>query len=242
MTTFDEKDYWRKRHEDHRGQLKAVGIDTVDADGNQGFYGQLVDRYRELLDRLDLPRGTTALDAGSGVGTLTRLLHERGFEVTAVDISQTALDGIDLPITKVCSPLATADLPERGFEYVHSFDVVYHIMDEAEWAASVANLGRWSSRYVVMHERFQRIPQWVPSKIMKMRPKGETAAILASQGFREVMTVPTHLTGMHLLTYRLSALAPERFLQADDWVFSRFGDSPVVRELASHRIKVFERA
>lgn len=238
---FDEKDYWRQRHDDHEGALKAVGIDTVTERANRLAYQLLSDQYSALLDRLDLPKGTTALDAGAGVGAFTRVLHARGFDVTALDISQTALDGIDLPITKVCSPIATADLPEKGFEYVHSFDVLYHIMSDQEWAASVEALARWSSRYVVLHERFLRLPQWMPSKIMKMRPRHLTAGILERNGFRQVDEMPTYFMSKQLLTYRVAGKRPDPFYKLDSWALGQHADSAVVRALSSHRVKVFER-
>lgn len=238
---FDEKNYWRQRHDDHSGALKAVGIDTVSERANRFAYQLLVDQYSRLLDRLALPEGTTALDAGAGVGAFTRLLHARGFDLTALDISQTALDGIDLPITKVCSPIASADLPDGGFEYVHSFDVVYHIMSDAEWAASVEALCRWSSRYVVLHERFLRLPQMVPSKIMKMRPRKQTAAILDRNGFREVDEMPTYFLSKQLLTYRVANSFPDAFHRVDSWALGKHADTAWVRSVASHRVKVFER-
>jgi SAM-dependent methyltransferase len=238
---FDEKNYWRQRHDDHGSSLKAVGIDTMTERGNQLAYKLLVDQYTRLLDRLALPDGTETLDAGAGVGAFTRLLHDRGLKVTALDISQSALDGIDLPITKVCSPIASADLPTGGFEYVHSFDVLYHVMDDDEWAASVEALCRWSSRYVVLHERFLRGPQLVPSKIMKMRPRKQTAAILERNGFRQVDEMPTYFLSKQLLTYRVADKLPVQFYNLDAWALGQHADSAWVRAVASHRVKVFER-
>lgn len=240
-TVFDEKTYWRQRHDAHGSALKAVGIDSVTERGNQLAYQLLADQYTRLLDRLDLPEGTTALDAGAGVGAFTRLLHDRGLKVTALDISQSALDGIDLPIAKVCSPIATAELPSGGFEYVHSFDVLYHIMSDAEWAASLEALCRWSSRYVVLHERFLRLPQLVPSKIMKMRPRHETAGILARHGFRQVDEMPTYFSSKQLLTYRVAGKRPDAFYRLDAWALGQHSDAAWVRAVASHRVKVFER-
>lgn len=239
---FDEKDYWRRRHDDHDGALKAVGIDTVTERANQLAYQLLADQYSRLLDRLALPAGTTVLDAGAGVGAFTRMLHSRGFDVTALDISQTALDGIDLRIVKVCSPIAAADLPDRSFDYVHSFDVVYHVMDDAEWAASLEALCRWSSRYVVLHERFLRLPQMVPSKIMKMRPRRQTLGILERNGFRQVDEMPTYFLSKQLLTYRVADKMPDAFHRVDSWALGQHADAAWVRSIASHRIKVFERS
>jgi SAM-dependent methyltransferase len=238
---FDEKNYWRQRHDDHDGALKAVGIDTMTERGNQLAYQLLADQYSRLLDRLALPPGTTALDAGAGVGAFTRLLHARGLQVTALDISQTALDGIDLPIPKVCSPIATADLPAGAFEYVHSFDVLYHVMSDPEWAASLEALCRWSSRYVVLHERFLRLPQMVPSKIMKMRPRQQTIGILQRHGFRQVDEMPTYFLSKQLLTYRVADKLPDAFYNLDAWALGRHASSPWVMAVSSHRVKVFER-
>lgn len=240
-SVFDEKNYWRQRHDDHDGALKAVGIDTMTERGNQLAYELLVNQYTRLLDRLALPAGTVTLDAGAGVGAFTRLLHARGLNVTALDISQTALDGIDLPIPKICSPIASADLPAGGFEYVHSFDVLYHIMSDAEWAASLEALCRWSSRYIVLHERFLRLPQLVPSKIMKMRPRQQTVSILERNGFRQVDEMPTYFMSKQLLTYRVADMVPGAFYKLDAWALGRHSDSALVRAVASHRVKVFER-
>jgi SAM-dependent methyltransferase len=209
-------------------------------ESNAKSYRLLLEQYGHLLDDLALPAGTTALDAGSGVGTFTRLLHERGFRVTSLDISQTALDGIHLPITKVCSPIAEADFAPQSFEYVHSFDVLYHIMSDSEWARSVAALASWSSRYVVLHERFQRFQQWLPSKIMRMRPREHTRQILASAGFEEIASVPTYFLSKQLLTYRFSNRSPEPFYRTDRWSFDHLPGS-LTHAIASHKIKVFER-
>ena len=51
MAEFDEKSYWRGRHDDHKGRLVAVGIDTISERANQQVYRQLVQRYERLLDR-----------------------------------------------------------------------------------------------------------------------------------------------------------------------------------------------
>lgn len=224
-----------------RGDYRAVGIDNLTEKTNSLAYGVVVAQYQALLDKLGLRRGTTALDAGAGIGAFTRVLHDRGFDLTALDISQTALDGIHLPIRKVCSPIADGPFADREFEYVHSFDVLYHIMDEAEWARSMAALCRWSSRHVVLHERFLRLPQLTPSKIMKMRRYGKVTRLMNENGFREVMSMPSYFISKHLLTYTLANVLPTAFHGVDSFVLKRFSDRLPVRLIASHHIKVFER-
>jgi len=54
------------------------------------FYPELDDDLRQALDRLGLRRGD-ALDLGTGPGTQAMQLAQRGFAVTAVDISEAAV-------------------------------------------------------------------------------------------------------------------------------------------------------
>ena len=91
---------------------------------------------------------------------------------------------------------------------MHSFDVVYHVMSDAEWADSLEALCRWSSRHLALHQRFLRLPQLVPSKIMKMRPRKQTIAILERNGFRQVDEMPTYFLSKQLLTYRVADRCP----------------------------------
>ena len=47
--------------------------------------------YRELAERLDLPRGSAILDIGCGTGYLARALASLESDVTGIDISHTSL-------------------------------------------------------------------------------------------------------------------------------------------------------
>jgi SAM-dependent methyltransferase len=237
---FDEKAYWRKRHVDMTGKLTAVGIDNLRERTNERSYRLVAEQYERVLDRLALPTGTRVIDAGAGIGFFSRILMARGYEVTAVDISQVALDEIEGVAAKVCSPLATAPIPARSAELVHSFDVVYHIMEDREWKASLEALARWSSKYIVMHERFLRLPQLVPSRIMKMRTRAQTRRVLAGAGFSEVYSAPTSIFGKRLFTYMMANYAPDTFYALDHAAVPRVTDT-ALRGLGSHHIKVFER-
>ncbi len=54
------------------------------------FYPELDDDLKQALDRLDLRSGS-ALDLGTGPGTQAIQLAQRGFDVTAADISDAAI-------------------------------------------------------------------------------------------------------------------------------------------------------
>jgi len=239
-TGFDEKDYWRKRHADMTGRLRAVGIDNLGEHTNARAYQLVAEQYERVLDRLSLSAGTKVVDAGAGVGFFSRLLANRGFDVTAIDISDAALATIECASRKIHSSLAAAPVEPKSAELVHSFDVLYHIMDDREWEASVTAVASWSSRFVVLHERFLHLPQLVPSSIMKMRPVSRTRRLMRDAGFREMYSAPTYAVSKRLLTYKVADYFPDAFYAVDRFLIDAVTNTPLHR-LGSHHIKVFER-
>ena len=99
---------------------------------------------------------TTALDVGSGEGADARWLAKRGWQVTAVDISQVALDRArdisgDLPITWTRADLVVDPVPESdiGLVVLHYFPIP---VEEIEVARKlVAAVGPEGSLLVVAH-------------------------------------------------------------------------------------------
>jgi len=78
------EDQQRQTHDwDERYQQQAV-------ESMPWFYTELDDDLRQALDQLGVRAGS-ALDLGSGPGTQAMQLAQRGFEVTAVDISAAAI-------------------------------------------------------------------------------------------------------------------------------------------------------
>lgn len=101
---------WDIREEDLEG-LKASGIEVICADQNETIYqrlkkegqsgwgGQKFDAlqlgWQNKIDHLmmHLPIKTgSALELGCGTGETVQLLSQRGFDVTGIDISQTAIE------------------------------------------------------------------------------------------------------------------------------------------------------
>ncbi len=99
---------------------------------------------------------TTALDVGSGEGADARWLAKRGWEVTAVDISQVALDRAreisgELPITWTRADLVVDPVPGADFGLValHYFPIPVEEIDVAQ--KLVAAVGPGGSLLVVAH-------------------------------------------------------------------------------------------
>nr|WP_269204996.1 methyltransferase domain-containing protein [Motilibacter aurantiacus] len=87
------------------------------------------------------------LDAGCGKGWFARAMARFGHSVDAIDASPAAIEASRTasatapgrPPSYAVSTLS-AWRPGCLYDVVYSVDVLFHIVDEAEWAASVRNL------------------------------------------------------------------------------------------------------
>jgi SAM-dependent methyltransferase len=238
---LDDKKYWIDRHKKESGRIASVGSISYSEKANYFIYKILTERYKMALGMLDIPKDRSALDAGCGIGIFSEFLASEGFKVTAADISQDALDRIKNDnIQKICSPVSEIDTGERRFDLVHSFDVLYHILDDKEWERSLENICRLSKRYVALHERFFKTPPVISSAHLKARTIYETAEILNRNGFYEVLSVPTHMIALRLLTFKISKYFPETFYKTDRFLLSAL-EKRKIRKYGSHFIKIFEK-
>ena len=238
---FDDKNYWIERHKKDKENISSVGSRKYSDKANYYIYKILKERYKIVLDMLELPNEKNALDAGSGIGIFSEFLHEYGFNVTAVDISQIGLDRIsNSGIKKICSTISNIDVEDKSFDLVHSFDVLYHILDDTEWERSLINICRLSKKYIVLHERFFKTGQIISSAHLKARTYTQTTKIINDNGFYEVLSVPTHMIALRLITFRISQYFPKLFYEIDKLLLDRL-EKHKIRKFGSHFIKVFER-
>lgn len=239
---FDSNGYWRSRHLRFAGSLSSVGQKSISELANFYMYLSVKEQYRKVLDSLSLPKGTTFLDAGSGIGLFSQFLYERGFSVTAVDVSSEALDAIaNECIKKISGRLEELDFGRQTFDAVHSFDVLYHITDDNAWKTAIGNLCRSARNYLILHQRFLAVKQLISSKHVRSRTYRDITGIIEKNGFKETMSIPTHIVSQRLLTYRVSALFPRQAYHLDRYLLNRMEESKL-NALGSHHIKVFARS
>ena len=90
----------------------------------------------QLFDRMGPGEGKRLLEVGCGIGIDTVALARRGFDVTAVDLTEAAIEiargraadlglAIDYRVGN-CEELA---YPESSFDVVYSFGVIHHTPD-----------------------------------------------------------------------------------------------------------------
>ena len=104
---------------------------------------------RELAERLAKKRGALrALDLGCGIGRHALLFARLGFRTVALDLAEAGLGEVrraasheSLEIETRAAPMTALPFPDGHFDYVLSFNVIYH-GDESVVRAAVAEIRR----------------------------------------------------------------------------------------------------
>lgn len=143
LTSQESRDYWERRHAES-GSLASGGNIGYDESANAMLYAVRTARLVEALG----PRTNPAiplrvLDAGCGKGVFSRALASFGHRVDGIDTSTTAIASCEAQAGEN-DRYAVAALSEWCPPYLYDavvcIDVLYHLMDDGEWADSVRNL------------------------------------------------------------------------------------------------------
>ena len=139
--------YWDQRHR-RRGSLASGGNVHFDEPTNEIFYAVRLGRLLEIVgDANATAEPLRLLDAGCGKGWFARAMARFGHGVDAIDASPAAIEACRAAsaATPGASPAyavstLSAWSPSCLYDVVYSVDVLFHIVDDAEWAASVCGL------------------------------------------------------------------------------------------------------
>jgi 2-polyprenyl-3-methyl-5-hydroxy-6-metoxy-1,4-benzoquinol methylase len=133
--------YWDQRHRSV-GDLRSGGHIGLSEVANEIFYRVRLGKLLELIGNTNAPAEPMfVLDAGCGKGRFARELAACGFCVDGIDTSEAAIEasraagGARFEVAS----LASWRNPTL-YDVVISIDVLFHILDDGEWAASLANL------------------------------------------------------------------------------------------------------
>lgn len=162
----EAQQYWERRHRAHGTSLRGVGSIGLAEDANKRDYDAKWAHLGPVLDQLRTTGATTLLDAGCGIGHFSRLAHGLGYDVTGVDFSPRAVEiardvasppGLRFRVGKL------AELPSApASDVVMCVDVLFHIIDDREWATTVTALaeavGGTGSLVIQEHLVAQREP------------------------------------------------------------------------------------
>jgi len=202
MAGRDNEAYWVARHEDYRHKLAAVGDISSSEERNLELYAQKKRRVADLLkatSSLDLA-GKTVLDAGCGIGMVSELFYVLGARVSGVDASPVAAEeaGLRCPGGEFqAASLLDFSFP-GSFDIVFCLDVLYHVVDDENWKAVLAQLVRHAKtggRIVIIDQH--KAQPISPADHVRFRTRQMYDEAMADLGLRPV-PLPDH---PHFLVY-----------------------------------------
>lgn len=226
MKKFDYKNYWKQRLKSNIGNIKSVGIRSFSQKTNEVTYLLIKHQYKKLLNELHISlKGKNVLDAGAGIGMYIPLFLSKGPNVTGVDISKNTVSYIKSKFPKVnCLTVGLEDIDKHfqpnQFYFVHCFDVLYHITDDAKWKKSIRNLALISSNYIALHEQFSTKKPIISSKHIKWRSKYRVINELAKNNFYEIGSIPTTVI-RRLFTYKILNFFPNIYYKLDKFLLEK---------------------
>jgi 2-polyprenyl-3-methyl-5-hydroxy-6-metoxy-1,4-benzoquinol methylase len=183
--------YWDDRHRS-LGELRSGGHIGLSEAANEIFYRVRLGKLLELIGDLNAPSEPMfVLDAGCGKGRFSRELAACGFCVDGIDASEAAISASQAAggARFEVSTLAAWRSPTL-YDVVMSIDVLFHILDEDEWTATVRNLAsltRLGGQLIVTDEN-RDDPRSAGGYIVH-RPRAAYADLLGD-GFRFVAFTP----------------------------------------------------
>lgn len=185
LTSTDAVRYWEERHR-AQGDLRSGGHIGLDEAANQVFYYTRLGKLLEIVgDRNSLDEPLFLLDAGCGKGPFARALVGCGFAVDGIDSSPTAIEFCRAtgPGRYEVSDLADWRSPTL-YDVVFAIDVLFHVVDDLDWQASVDNLAslvRIGGKLVITDEGGEVRRQ--AGNYIVHRPTSEYVDALAWRGF-----------------------------------------------------------
>ncbi|MEU2621355.1 class I SAM-dependent methyltransferase [Streptomyces sp. NPDC007157] len=199
--------YWDTRHRE-RDDLASGGHIGLDRPGNEIFYAVRLGQLLTLIGDLSSPAAPLfVLDAGCGKGHFARALARCGHHVDAFDASEEAVTQARAEGGGPRYALAALDEWRSPWLYdvVMCVDVLFHVLDDAEWAAGLRNLAslvRITGRLIVTDEHIDEpVPRGdyivhrpIAAYRKELEPLGLSHSLFRPYGFRE------NRVGFHVFT------------------------------------------
>ena len=205
-------EYWENRARSFAGAGR--GLAAVCSFGMPAFYNSLIHHSQRLalLPWLDVPEGTTVLDAGCGVGRWSRLMAARGALVSGVDLSPAMIgeaarrarrEGVADRCRFMVGDLAALRL-DRTFDRIVVVTVLQHILDEAAAGEAIRRLAAHlapAGRMVVLEAAPAREVRDYDHAAFRARTSGTYLSLFSRAGLACL-----HMTGVDPARFKLPAV------------------------------------
>ena len=181
--------YWDTRHAEE-DEWRAGGNVSFDRGTNAILYSVRLVRLVEALGFVTSDAAPLrVLDAGCGRGYFTRGMASFGHQVDGIDASANAVrscreqqGGRERYEVSTLSAWS----PNHLYDVVFSIDVLFHIMDDEEWEASVVNLARMvrlGGRLLLADHAAEEDQVW--SSYQKTRSRSRYVDLVTALGFSD---------------------------------------------------------
>lgn len=216
--TFQPREYWSNLVSGD-GSLANVGHRAL-GEYNRYAYPLRLQALARVLEGL-LPADPTVFDGGFGEGVYLNYWKQRGAAaVSGMDFSGRAVDSARTRHPEF--QLRQGDLSNPGdftgfghFDVVHAVDVLYHIVDDVNWAAAIGNLVSLVDQggVFVCSDKFPHNGPYQPMHHVRRRSLEMYEEVLAVHGFEVIRRRPVFVLmddpitcGSHQWLGRLSYL------------------------------------
>jgi SAM-dependent methyltransferase len=195
---FDNRAYWETRLREHYS-LAGVGYLRLGRRYNAWMYrvrGAVFDRVAAGTG--ERWRGAEILDVGSGTGFYVERWLRFGARVTGLDLTDVAVTELSqrFPTARfvradIGGARAGLPLPAASFDAVSAFDVLFHIVDDVQYAHAFQNIAAllkpggwflWSDNFV--RHGVERVPH------QASRPLAESVRLVEAAGLTVIERVP----------------------------------------------------
>lgn len=201
-TPFDNRQYWETRLREHYS-LAGVGYLRLGRRFNEWMYrvrGAVFDETVREYGSAGVRKweGCEVLDVGAGTGFYVDRWLRLGARVTGLDLTEVAVEelsrcfpGARFVRADIGQPLDPAALAAGSFDAVSAFDVLFHIVDDGQYARAFTNIASllkpggwffWSDNF--LRHPTERVTHQVS------RTLAESTACVEAAGLEVVDRVP----------------------------------------------------
>lgn len=198
MTPFDNRQYWESRLREHYS-LAGVGYLRLGRRYNEWMYrirGKVFDRVVSGLG--SRWRSAEVLEVGAGTGFYVDRWLRLGARVTGLDLTQVAVEQLrrSFPQARffqadIGRSLQEVPLTAVSFDAISAFDVLFHVVDDAQYAQAFQNIAAllkprgwflWSDNF--LRHGAERVTH------QASRPLAESVRLAEAAGFEVIERVP----------------------------------------------------
>jgi 2-polyprenyl-3-methyl-5-hydroxy-6-metoxy-1,4-benzoquinol methylase len=214
---FNAAEYWENRHRKYRDSLRSVGHVNLSEADSQADYDVKINHVVAALERaLGSLGGKEILDAGCGIGLLTKEIVVRGANVLGIDHSETAVARARAYAPQARFECLSLDqMPNDPiFDAAVSMDVLFHVVDDALWEAAVLRMiaAIKPGGFLLIQESFD-MPSEAHFPHLRWRNLEDYRRVLAATSARisavEAYPIPHEGTVKTVLTIKCAGKAPQ---------------------------------